>query len=538
MQVTTLPAQETAPTFVARAREAAKALGARHWHIGLSILCLACATRLVLIRTARFTGDELDHWRVASDIVTGAKFPLLGPPITGGGACPGPLYYYIIAIPLLLSRAPDGCNAFVALLGGFSVLLYWSALRPYFGLAGATLAATMMACMPWSTLYSDRIWNPNVLVFFVALAFWAACRLRRAPSLGALILLFVCCAAMPQIHPSSPTVWVALVPILLPSVRKWRWHWPLIAFACAALLYVPTLIHESRTHWENARLFLSHREGSDDWKRVPAWAFRLLTLDISYQQLHSYWGPHTEAEMLRFLRHGNADFVWTPVRWFFLGLSVVFAAGALAVWTLRAWLDGPRSSPRVFLWAALLGLGTNTALLGLAHKSIYGHFVECLLPFYFVAFAELGRVARRWRRGWLVYGVATVVCIGGVDSSLWVSRGLDARNGLATIYGAITAIKKNSPHRSSPSLTFSYRASRPAVEALAELNGEKLSRRGSPWYRLVRRDEAVPPGARLVTALGPSRSNTWPTPPRERNERSSPAPAPVPAPVDSSDPPD
>jgi hypothetical protein len=526
MQVATT-SPETVSRFSVRADGGARglvswALGPLPRRIGLALLLLACATRLALIYTARFNGDELTFWEAASGIANGTSFPLLGPSITGGGAChPGPLFYYVMAIPLLFAKAPEACNAFVAILGGVSVLLYWSALRAYFGLAGATLAAVMMACSPWSTLYSDRIWNPNALIFFVALAFWAACRLRQEPSLPVLILLFMSAAGMPQFHMSTPMVWLALTPIFLPSVRKWRWYWPVVAFACAALLYVPMLLHEYRTHWENARLFLSETGAntSDDWKRVPAWAFRLLTLDISYQQLHSYWGQHTEAEMLAFVIHGSSDFRWSPERRFFLGLSVLFAAFALGVWVVRAWKGGRHGAAWIFLSAALVGLAANTALLGLAHKPVYGHYVESLLPFYFVAFAVLGRAASEWRGQLLVYGVAGLVCVGGVDATLWVSRELDARGGLATIYGSIAAIKADRPESSSASLSYSYRVNEQAFAAVADLSGGKLSLRGGPRYRLMLRDEAPPAGSKLVQRLGSVTLYTWPTPTRANDSR-------------------
>jgi len=488
-------------------RAVQKALGSRPFLVGLAILLLASAARLALICTSRFTGDEILFWQAASGIANGTEFPLLGPSITGGGARhPGPLFYVVMAIPLLVSKAPEACNAFVAVLGGFSVLLYWSALRPYFGDVGATLAAAMMACMPWSTLYGDRIWNPNVLVFFVALAFWAACRLRRRPSLGAVTLLFVSCAAMPQFHMSSPMVWLALIPIFFRSIRRWRWYWPLLALAGALVLYIPMFISEHRTHWENVRLFLAETGSntSQDWKRVPAWAFRLLTLDVSYHQLHSYWGQHTEAEMFDFLAHGNEDFTWTRARRFFLGLSVVFAAGALVFWIVRAWREGKRRPARPFLWAAIVGLGANTALLGVTHKPVYGHYVESLLPFYFVAFAELGRAAIEWRRGWwILYATAALVCVGGVDSALWVSNVLDARNGLTTVRRVIAAIEKDRPTITSASLNFGFRAQPWAYSVLTALDHDRVSIGGGPAYVLVTRETPIPPGARLVMTTGP-----------------------------------
>jgi len=514
MQAATLEGQETvlAATrpFSERARLALRrVLRGRPLWIGLALFLLACATRLMLVRTARFTGDEVRFWQAATGIATGTSFPLLGPSITGGGAQhPGPLFYALMAVPLFFSKAPEACNVFVALLGGCSVVLYWSALRPYFGQVGATFAALLMACMPWCTMYGERIWNPNALVFLLALAFWSACRMRRKPSLGALILLLVSSAGMPHFHMSSPMVWLALSPIFLPSFRRWRWYWVPVALGCAAILYVPMLISETRTHWMNAHLFLTETgKGAfpDDWKRVPLWAFRLLTLDISYQQLHSYWGEHTEGQMLSFLVHGNEDFTWSPIRWLLVGLSFVFAAFTVVHWVTRSTRRG-----RPFLWAALVGLVTNTLLLEVAHKPIHGHYVSPLLPFYFVAFAALGRAAIQWKRAyWLVYGGALVMCLGGIDAALWVSHTLDARTGLGTIREVIAAIEKDHPGARSVSLSYGFHGSPSGFGAIGALTQPPLAFNGGPQYRLMLRDAPAPTGSHAIMSTGPVTLYGW-----------------------------
>jgi hypothetical protein len=489
-------------------RRALKTLRSRPAAVGAAIFVLACAARLVLIRTARFSGDEIQLWQQAVSIAQGTDFPLLGPSITGGGArCPGPVFYYVMAVPMLFSKAPEVCNGAVAVLGGAAVWIYWSALRPYFGEAGAALAAALMACMPWSTLYSDRVWNPNTLVFFIAVAFWAACKVRRAPSAVSVTVLFVAAAAMPQFHLSAPMVWVALVPIFLPSIRRWRWWWPVVAMGCAALLYVPPLIYELRTNWENTRLYLaeSANNTSSDWQRVPAWAFRLLTLDISYHQLASYWGQHTEEEMRRFLVEGSEDFRWSLPRRAFLILSFVFAAFAVLFSVARAFTRRGRRTPHPFLWAAVLGVLANTALLGLAHKPVYGHYVQSLLPFYFVAFAEIGRAASRWRGAWLaVYGAAAVLCYAGIDSGCWYSGRFDARNGLGTIRDVIAAIERDRPDARSVHLSFGYRSMDWPYNVVAALDPKRSLRfGGGPTYHLVLRHLHGPRGARVIRTTGP-----------------------------------
>jgi hypothetical protein len=476
--------------------------------IGLAIFVVALVLRLALIETSRFTGDEIEMWRNARAIAAGKEFPLLGPPITDGGArLPGPLFHYMMALPLLVSKAPEACNAFVAILGAVSVVVYWAALRDFFGEMGAALAALLMACSPWSTLYADRIWNANVTGIFVALAFWAACRLRSKPSAGALVLLFASAAVIPQIHMSAPMVWVALLPIALPTARRWRWWWPLAGLAVVVLLYAPMLVSELRTHWANVRTFLAENaaNGSDDYKRVPAWAFRLLTLDVSYQQLHSYWGRHTETEMLHFIVRGNADFRYGPVRWFLLGASVLLAAAALAVSLWSAWGGLVRRRPRPFFWAAVLGVLANTALLGFAHRPVYGHYVQPLLPFYFVAFAELGRWAsRRTWAWWPVWGAATLVSIGAIDATLWVSYTLDARNGLWTMRRVNEALAAEEPKVSYVPLSFGFLGWPGGYNALLEMDPEPhFSIGGGGGYRLLLRETPAPSGGRKLIETGP-----------------------------------
>jgi hypothetical protein len=482
---------------------------ARPWTVAAAIFALACATRLALILTSRFTGDEILFWDTSRKLASGTEFPLLGPSITGGGARhPGPLLYYVIAIPLLVSSAPELCNAFVALLGAASVVLYWKALRPYFGEIGALLAALMMACSPWSTLYADRIWNPNVIQIFVAMAFCAACRLRKKPSLGYVVMLFASMAAMPQLHMSSPMVWLALLPIWLPSVRKWRWHWALTGLLASAVLYIPMLTYELRTGWSNTLLFL-HETSSNtslDYRRVPAWAFRLLTLDVSYHQLHSYWGTHTEDEMFSFILHGNSDFTYGPVRWFFLALSVALAAFALGLAVFRTWTRPGRGRPAPFFWAALVGVAANTALLGFTHKDVYGHYVQSLLPFYFVAFAELGRwAAKSARTSAVVWGCALLVSIGGIDAATWVSQTMDARNGLLTMRRVIAAVEADQPNATQIPIYFDFRSSGGwPYSALSALDPKRhVNFVNGSQYRVLLREHRPPNGATPLVESGP-----------------------------------
>jgi hypothetical protein len=226
---------------------------------------------------------------------------------------------------------------------------------------------------------------------------------------------------------------------------------------------------------------------------------------VSYHPLHSYWGTHTEKEMFDFLAHGDEDFTWNWPRHIVLGLSGIFAAVAVGYWFSKAYRNERRwRTSRPFFWAALVGLAANTALLGVTKKPVYGHYVQSLLPFYFVAFAELGRAAIGWKRGWwLVGATAVIVCAGGIDSALWTSNRLDARNGLWTMRRVIAAVEKDRPGVRSVSLGLGYRGSTWGFNVVSGLTPGHVFFGGGPSYSLLRKEEPAPPGAKVVLSTGP-----------------------------------
>jgi hypothetical protein len=135
------------------------------------LILFSAVVRLSLISSAHFVGDESLFFHVISLIRSGEAFPLLGPAVTGGVAKhPGPLFFYLMSVSQFLSRTPEAANAEVAILGALTVGIFFAAMKEMFSAASAFVAGAMMACAPWSILYADRIWNSNVVIFFVTVA--------------------------------------------------------------------------------------------------------------------------------------------------------------------------------------------------------------------------------------------------------------------------------------------------------------------------------------------------------------------------------
>lgn len=436
----------------------------RAWLVGGVVVLIAAALRLSLLHTARFGGDEALFFRLGMDIVEGKAFPLLGTQVTDGkGLLPGPAFLYVMALPLLVWRAPEAQYAFVELLGAVTVGVFWHALRKPIGERGALVAGLCMACAPWSALYADRTWNPNVMPLVVVLALLAAVRVRENPRSSWLIALLPLGAVLAQFHLSAPVAWAGLAVLVGPSVRGWPARHVLRGTALALLLYVPLAVHELTTGFENTRNLLSETVGASahhptSFLWVPVYAVRFLTLDVTYHELSGYWGGPDEHACLRALVRGSSSRPFHPLRALTLGASVALVVLAASVAARSVWMS-VRRQPRAhapalprtflgtllhtllhtlrhtflgtFLGAFVAALVANMALLGASGKQVFGHYVTNVLPFAFVLYGVLGQATRGRPR--LTAGVMVLVaffCAGGVEATLSVSRRVDARIGL------------------------------------------------------------------------------------------------------------
>jgi hypothetical protein len=416
------------------------------WAVGLGLAVVAAVVRMAMWRTARFGGDEALFFQMGVDIVDGRHWPLLGTQITDGAArLPGPTFLYVMALPLLVWRAPEAQYLFVELLGALTVVLGWQALRRPFGERGALAAGLLVACSPWSALYADRTWNPNVLPFVVALAFLAMVRLREHPSSRWGIALGPLLAVMPHFHMAAPVAWAGLLALGGRSLlRIPRRH---LAWATAGALVccVPMLVHEWQTGFQNTRLILLETIGRKGGERhpwgfvfVPVYALRFLTLDVSYHELTGYWGGPDELRNVQALWQGSQARPFHPLRALALAASFAVAFAALLSAVRDTWRAN-RLGP--FGRAFVVALLANTLLMAATAKQVFGHYVTCLYPFVVVAWAALFAKRKQSADVPAVYlrrrvfsatlcTAAFVVGAGGVEATWSVSRNVDAKIGL------------------------------------------------------------------------------------------------------------
>ena len=135
------------------------------WISFLLIFLIAAYFRLASLSLAEFKSDEAGTSVVLRALVEHGTIPLLGPALSTGGSA-GPIYYYILAIPFLVSTNPIVASAFVACLNIVGVAFTFKFAREFFNERIALIATALAAVSPFAILFSRKIWNPDLIFPF------------------------------------------------------------------------------------------------------------------------------------------------------------------------------------------------------------------------------------------------------------------------------------------------------------------------------------------------------------------------------------
>lgn len=136
----------------------------------VSFLLIALFLRLYRISEyMTFLGDEGRDVRILRDLLHG-NLVFIGPQTSIGNMYLGPLYYYLVAPALFLSRLdPVGPAVMIALISVLTIFLTYLIARSWFGVRVALLTLIFFAISPVAIIYGRSSWNPNPMPFFTLL---------------------------------------------------------------------------------------------------------------------------------------------------------------------------------------------------------------------------------------------------------------------------------------------------------------------------------------------------------------------------------
>lgn len=175
----------------------------QRWLFLILIMILILAAFLRFYRLPEymtFLGDEGRDALIMTKMLAG-DLPLIGPPTSVGNIYLGPLYYYMMFIPMaIFNLNPVSAAAMNAAIGVLTVGLVYYFGRIWFGRIGGLISAYLYAISPVTIIYSRSSWNPNPTPFFALLGVFGLFRMHKTGNFLWLILTGLAFAAALQMH--------------------------------------------------------------------------------------------------------------------------------------------------------------------------------------------------------------------------------------------------------------------------------------------------------------------------------------------------
>ena len=403
--------------------------------VPLLILLVAAFLRLYMLpEYMNFLGDEGRDAIVVKGILTEGNMPFIGPPTSVGNMYLGPLYYYMMAVPMTIfwmnPVAAAGMDAFI---GVATVGLIYYLAKEWFGRAGAILASFLYAVSPVTIVMSRSSWNPNPAPFFGLLAFLGYYQARISKNYWWLILTGFSLAAALQMHylalllvPIFGVLWfydLVLIKRQKLKVRRF-WSGSLMALVVFCLLMFPLVLFDLKHNYMNWRAFQTILFGGSQ----SAVGFNIVVFGQRLVEIYLF------KLVGRYMAASNLVVSWLLALVVIYPLVVEFYQKVLSSHLVLKALPSHfvlRRNPAyggeldsrfrggVLRWSMLsLGLWLAVGLVGLAYYKgeIYDHYLGFLNPAPYLLLAAFIYYLPK-RVGWMVVGLG-VVGLGWLNLSI------------------------------------------------------------------------------------------------------------------------
>ncbi len=338
------------------------------------ILVVAAVFRLYKIdQYMRFLGDEGRDALAVLHIIRDFHLPLIGPATSVGNMYLGPLYYYMMLLPMGITNLnPVAAAVMVALLSVATVyLLYYAGkimFSPFVGVAAASLYA--IAYLPVAMARSS--WNPYPMPFFALLVIISIYKLTETKNPKWVVLTGITFAFVLQMHllglilmPLIVLYWIYSLYVFYKAQRlKGFLLYSGLSMILFLVLMSPLALFDVRHDYLNARAFQAY------------FLHRDTTLNLNpFNTISRMWDTMANLYVARFLTYGYPA----------LGVVLAIIIPILTVlFTVLRFRD-----QKVVRGVLLLGLWFVIGIVGmsLVKSHIYDHYFGYMMPVIYLIFA-------------------------------------------------------------------------------------------------------------------------------------------------------
>lgn len=222
--------------------------------IRLWLLLLVLANAWVMTQSVLML-DSARDFSFALDIVQGNRWPHMGPDV-GGFLHTGPVWFYMLALPLLSGSL--WFTAFcVGLLAGVKFIVAYDLGRQWINRRFGLLWSACLVLPGWHTLNVFIAGHINVMATWVLLFVWLLWRFIKTTQAKWLILSGLVLSLAIHAHITAAVLLVFYLPVLWQSRTQWRWTHLLLLFVLFCVPFLPYIMAQIS-------------DGFNDWHRWQA----------------------------------------------------------------------------------------------------------------------------------------------------------------------------------------------------------------------------------------------------------------------------
>lgn len=325
-----------------------------------------------------FLGDEGRDALIVKRILVDHDIPLLGPPTSVGNIYLGPLYYYMMSIPMAIFWLnPVAAAVMNALIGVSTVFLIFYLTKRWFGLVPAALSSFLYAISPVTVFYSRSSWNPNPAPFFALLMIVGMDKARETKNFWWFALSGIALAFAIQMHylalillPILGILWgYELVSWVKGKELKRFWLGTASAVVSFITLMSPLLIFDLKYNFMN-------------WRAITAmFSSQNGSVGIGVVNFNKVGIIFNDLLVRRFMAGDNG---------LIAGLLSLLIISAIFWVIIKKKITWPYFAMGTWLIVGLIGLSFY-------HFQIYDHYLGFLNPVpYFLLGAFISNIPRRW----------------------------------------------------------------------------------------------------------------------------------------------
>ena len=213
------------------------------WAVAAFLILVAAAARLYRLDLAEFKLDEATHYQIAYGLTHG-DWQWVGSMSSYGVPKP-PLFTWVLALPIWLSRDPRVATGFLGVLSALSAGGFYWILRRYLGRAAAFGAGLLFALNPQAIVYSRKLFTADLIPPLSTLLLGVSVAYLESPAkqAGRWAVLGACSFSLLLLTTFSPIL-LAPVVALLWWLRRGDLrarHYLAAALTCG-LLFLPYLL--------------------------------------------------------------------------------------------------------------------------------------------------------------------------------------------------------------------------------------------------------------------------------------------------------